>query len=79
MNAFSKVDKRTFLRFAAGQAGERYEYVRGRIVQQMTGGTRDHGGVDQPRELSGNGATLCVRGRASAVTLGFADIYRGIV
>jgi Uma2 family endonuclease len=45
MNAFAKVDKQTFLRFAAEHAEERYEYVRGRIVQQMTGGTRDHGQV----------------------------------
>lgn len=45
MNAFAKVDKETFLRFAAEHAEERYEYVRGRIVQQMTGGTREHGGV----------------------------------
>jgi Uma2 family endonuclease len=45
MNAFAKVDKETFLRFAAEHAEERYEFVRGRIVQQMTGGTREHGGV----------------------------------
>ena len=45
MNAFAKVDKETFLRFAAEHAEERYEYVRGRIVQLMTGGTRDHGVV----------------------------------
>ena len=45
MNAFAKVDKETFLRFAAEHAEQRYEYVRGRIVQQMTGGTRDHGVV----------------------------------
>ncbi|MFM9939315.1 MAG: Uma2 family endonuclease [Hyphomicrobiaceae bacterium] len=45
MNAFAKVDKETFLRFAATHAEQRYEYVRGRIVQQMTGGTRDHGQV----------------------------------
>ena len=42
MNAFAKVDKATFLRFAAEHAEQRYEYVRGRIVQQMTGGTKDH-------------------------------------
>ena len=47
MNAFAKVDKRTFLRFAAEHAEQRYEYVRGRIVQQMAGGTRDHGGVSR--------------------------------
>lgn len=45
MNAFAKVDKAAFLRFAAARAGERYEFVRGRIVQQMTGGTREHGAV----------------------------------
>ncbi len=47
MNAFAKVDKQAFLRFAAEHAEQRYEYVRGRIVQQMTGGTRDHGGVSR--------------------------------
>lgn len=45
MNAFAKVDKQTFFRFAAEHAEQRYEFVRGRIVQQMTGGTRDHGGI----------------------------------
>ncbi|MGE3917333.1 MAG: Uma2 family endonuclease [Hyphomicrobiaceae bacterium] len=45
MNAFAKVDKETFLRFAAAHAEQRYEFVRGRIVQQMTGGTKDHGQV----------------------------------
>jgi Uma2 family endonuclease len=43
MNVFARVDKQTFLRFAAEQAEQRYEFVHGRIVQQMTGGTRDHG------------------------------------
>lgn len=45
MNAFARVDKQTFYRFAAEHAEQRYEFVRGRIVQQMTGGTRDHGQV----------------------------------
>lgn len=45
MNAFTKVDKATFLKFAAEHAEKRYEYVRGRIVQQMTGGTLGHGQV----------------------------------
>lgn len=45
MNAFAKVDKATFLKFAAEHAEQRFEYVRGRIVQQMTGGTLDHGQV----------------------------------
>jgi len=43
MNAFAKVDKEAFYRFAAEHAEQRYEYVRGRIVQQMIGGTKRHG------------------------------------
>ncbi len=43
MNAFVKVDKETFYRFMATRREGRYEYVRGRIVQQMTSRTRDHG------------------------------------
>ena len=43
MNAFAKIDKEAFYRFVAGRRDGRYEYVRGRIVQQMTGGTRNHG------------------------------------
>ena len=43
MNAFAKVDKETFYRFMAVRREGRYEYVRGRIVQQMTGGTLRHG------------------------------------
>lgn len=43
MNAFAKVDKATFLRFAAAHPRARYEYVGGRIVQQMMGGALAHG------------------------------------
>ena len=43
MNAFAKVDRVSFLRFAAEHPEQRYELERGRIVQQMTGGTRRHG------------------------------------
>ena len=42
MNAFARIDKDAFFRFVASRPQERYEYVRGRIVQQMTGGTRRH-------------------------------------
>jgi Uma2 family endonuclease len=42
MNAFAKIDKETFYRFMAHRREGRYEFVRGRIVQQMTGGTRRH-------------------------------------
>ena len=43
MNAFARIDKAAFYDFVQRQRGGRYEYVRGRIVQQMTGGTRGHG------------------------------------
>lgn len=43
MNTFAKVDRETFLRFAAEHSEQRYELERGRIVQQMTGGTQRHG------------------------------------
>jgi Uma2 family endonuclease len=43
-SAFIKVDKATFYKFitASAQVDGRYEYVRGRIMQQMTGGTWKH-------------------------------------
>ena len=43
MNAFAKIDRPAFLRFAAAHPEQRYELERGRIVQQMTGGTQRHG------------------------------------
>ncbi len=43
MNAFARIDKDGFFRFMAKRRHERYEFVKGRIVQQMTGGTRGHG------------------------------------
>jgi len=43
MNAFTKIDRASFLRFAAEHPDQRYELEKGRIVQQMTGGTRRHG------------------------------------
>lgn len=39
---FIKVDKATFYRFMAQEPGGRYEYVRGRIMQQQAGGTLKH-------------------------------------
>jgi Uma2 family endonuclease len=45
-SAFIKVDKGTFYRFIAqAPRHERYEFVRGRIVQQQQGGTRRHGRI----------------------------------
>lgn len=43
MNAFARIDKAAFGDFIQRQTEGRYEYVRGLIVQQMTGGTRAHG------------------------------------
>lgn len=45
MNAFARIDKAAFYDFVQRQTEGRYEYVRGLIVQQMTGGTRVHGVV----------------------------------
>jgi Uma2 family endonuclease len=42
-SAFLRIDKAAFYAFVERQTEGRYEFVRGRIVQQMTGGTRDHG------------------------------------
>lgn len=41
-SAFVKVDKATFFTFVERQGEGRYEYVRGRIMQQQQGGTRRH-------------------------------------
>ena len=45
MNTFAKIDRAAFLKFAAAHPEQRYELERGRIVQQMTGGTARHGVV----------------------------------
>jgi Uma2 family endonuclease len=42
LRVFMPVDKATFYRFIATEPEGRYEYEGGRIVQQMTGGTRRH-------------------------------------
>jgi Uma2 family endonuclease len=42
MNAFAKIDVDTFLKFAAEHPEQRFELERGRIMQQMTGGTKQH-------------------------------------
>ena len=41
-HTFIKVDKATFYTFVQAQAEGRYEYVRGRIMQQQQGGTFKH-------------------------------------
>lgn len=81
MNAFAKVDKETFYRFAAEHADQRFEYVRGRIVQQMTGGTKRHGlVVGRIKRLiedqmdAGDWATIADRGVDTTPTIRYPDI-----
>lgn len=47
VRAHIKVDKTAFFRFVERQAEGRFGYVEGRIVQQMTGGTRRHAVIAQ--------------------------------
>jgi len=47
VSAHIKVDKAAFFRFVTSQAEGRFEYDRGRIVQQMTGGTLAHSLIAQ--------------------------------
>jgi Uma2 family endonuclease len=47
VRAHIKVDKGAFFRFIEQQAEGRFEYEEGRIVQQMTGGTRRHAAIAQ--------------------------------
>ena len=46
-NAFIKVDKATFYRFVQAQSEGRFEYVQGRIMQQMAGGTHRHAEISK--------------------------------
>lgn len=47
VQTFARVDKATFYRFVERHPDGRYEYVRGRIMQQMTGGTLKHSQVSK--------------------------------
>lgn len=47
VSAHIRADKATFFRFVTSQAEGRFEYDRGRIVQQMTGGTLAHSIIAQ--------------------------------
>jgi hypothetical protein len=77
-----KVDKATFFRFIAAQAEGRYEYDRGRVVQQMTGGTLAHSLVSQhfitafERRLDANAwaVTGQSRGVETPVTVRYSDV-----
>jgi Uma2 family endonuclease len=77
-----RVDKAAFFRFLAAQAEGRYEYDRGRIVQQMTGGTFAHSLVSQrfisafERRLDINiwAVTGHSRGVETPVTVRYPDV-----
>lgn len=81
---FLIVDKATFYRFvSAAPEGHRYEFVRGRIVHAMTGGTVEHSTIsrrfasaierqlDQDRWLVSNGSD---RGVETSVTIRYPDV-----
>lgn len=80
---FIIVDKSTFYRFvAAAPEGHRYEFVNGRIVQQMTGGTYDHGQVylriamviARQLELKDWAVSVSDRGIETVTTIRYPDV-----
>ena len=81
MNAFARIDKAAFYNFVQRQSDGRYEYVRGRIVQQMTGGRRGHGlvakRIGRVLEDQLDGAMWTVlhdRGVETNVTIRYPDV-----
>ena len=81
MNTFARIDVETFFRFAAEHPEQRYELERGLIVQQMTGGTFNHGRVarriSQLIEGQINSARWCVlqdRGVAVGRSARYPDV-----
>ena len=82
VSAHIKVDKATFFRFVASQAEGRFEYDRGRIVQQMTGGTLAHSLIAQrfisafERRLDANiwAVTGHSRGVETPATVRYPDV-----
>ncbi|MDX2155402.1 MAG: Uma2 family endonuclease [Hyphomicrobiaceae bacterium] len=80
-NAFIKVGKTTFYDFVARHDDQRFEYEDGRIVQQMTGGTRKHGRLalrfyDQLRSSLDRDRfeILLDRGVETATTVRYPDV-----
>jgi Uma2 family endonuclease len=82
VSAHIKVDKAAFFRFIASQAEGRYEYGRGHIVQQMTGGTLAHSLISQrfisafDRRLDGGAwaVTGHSRGVETPATVRYPDV-----
>jgi len=79
---FIKVDKATFYRFMAEEPEGRYEYVRGRIMQQQAGGTFGHvriaarflSAFERVLDRSAWVATVADRGVETADTIRFPDV-----
>jgi Uma2 family endonuclease len=77
-----KVDKAGFFRFIATQAEGRFEYDRGRIVEQMTGGTLAHSLISQrfisafERRLGADAWAVTGRSRGveTLVTVRYPDV-----
>ncbi|HXF55262.1 MAG TPA: Uma2 family endonuclease [Hyphomicrobiaceae bacterium] len=82
-SAYLRVDKATFFKFVAAQAEGRFEYEEGRIVQQMTGGTRRHAAIAQrfisilERQL--DASRWLVTGHARGVDAGHTVRYADVV
>jgi Uma2 family endonuclease len=82
VRAHIKVDKAAFFRFVTSQAEGRFEYDRGRIVQQMTGGTLAHSLISQrfisafERRLDANAwaVTGHSRGVETPTTVRYPDV-----
>lgn len=82
ISPFIKVDKATFYRFIANVPdNERYEYVRGQIVQQQQGGTLRHGVIAgniaaMLRAQLDSRTWLVIEGRGveTAETIRFGDV-----
>jgi len=80
--AFVKIDKETFFRLVAEAPDNvRYEYVRGRIVQQQAGGTLRHARIGsrflstlQDRLDASRWIAVPERGIETAVTIRYADV-----
>lgn len=80
-DAFVKISKASYFRIAAARPEERLEFVRGRLMQQMTGGTRGHSRIaDRFAEALGSRLdtnawiALRERGVETPDTVRYADV-----
>jgi Uma2 family endonuclease len=78
--AHLKLTKAEFLAFAQANDDKRYEFVKGQIVQQMTGGTKGHASIAQnfifalKRQISSTWSVLQDRGVETPDTIRYPDV-----